>query len=337
MAKRGGIALTLFLLIASPYVLYLHESTGGWRLTGAAGMAYVSMEGLAENNAAAFDAATWGLDPQSGEVYLFAPNSEEQGLATAILANPRGFLARLRTNIKDLLVLLFGARLIPWPVAALAALGLFGHAWDARRLRGELALFVSLAAPLSYVPFFVQERYLAGVLIPVMIWAGVGCVQLGDWLVTTWQTVWTRPVDGGKRLAQKLPAFLVAAALLWHGPRLWQVMQITNSFQPGHLGAASLLPTYGATAETVVMSRYPAIAFHAGTRWAPMPAADWPAIVAYRQQHSFDFLVIDEWAVRLRPQLRDLLEPSQAPPELQHLATLDAHAGNVLIYGVVQK
>ena len=35
------------------------------------------------------------------------------------------------------------------------------------RARGELALLASLAAPAAYVPFFVQERYLAGALIPV--------------------------------------------------------------------------------------------------------------------------------------------------------------------------
>ncbi len=41
-------------------------------------MAFVSMTGLAENDPAAFDHATWGLDPASGEVYLFAPSSESR-------------------------------------------------------------------------------------------------------------------------------------------------------------------------------------------------------------------------------------------------------------------
>jgi hypothetical protein len=327
----------MFLLVASPYVYYLHELTGEWRLTGAAGMAYVSMEGLAENNTAAFDAATWGIDPASGEVYLFAPSSEAQGLVGAILAKPGELLARVRSNLKDLFGLLFSAKLVPWPLAALIVLALFGRAWHSRRFWGELALFASLAAPLSYVLFFVQERYLAGILLPAIIWAAAGCVHLGDWLVTTWREIRGQPPGPVGRLTGILPALLVAAVLLWHGPRLWRMQQFTNSFQPGHVGAAALLRSMGATADQVVMSRYPAIAFHAGMRWAPTPAATWPELLAYARQQEADYLVVDQWETRLRPQLAELADPNAVPDVLSHLATLDGGFGPVVVYGVAQE
>jgi 4-amino-4-deoxy-L-arabinose transferase-like glycosyltransferase len=327
-----GLALALVLLMASPSVIYRYNSTGDWALTGNAGMAYVSMDGLTKNSLAAFDKATWGLDRVSGEVYYFAPASREESLVAAILADPGNFLARARANTKELLVLLFGPNLIPWPIAALAILGLFSHGWDTRRLRGELALLASLVAPLSYVPFFVQDRYLAGALIPTILWAGMGCAHLGNWLITTWRTVSGRTPGIVVRLATSLPTLLVAVALLWLGPRLWYARQITNSFQPAHVAAAILLENAGATAEDVVMSRYPAIAFHAGTRWTPTPVTVWPEVRAYAQRHSVDYLVLDEWEANLRPQLATLLTPNTAPASLKYLGTLDGGAGPVVVY-----
>jgi hypothetical protein len=93
-----------------------------------------------------------------------------------------------------------------------------------------------------------------------------------------------------------------------------------------------MLRVLGATDDAVVMSRYPAIAFHAGTAWAPTPAAAWPDVAAYARNRNARYLVVDEWETRLRPALRSLLDPSQAPPELRHLSTVDEDAGPVVIY-----
>ena len=330
---RAVLASAVFLLTAAPYVLYLHRNTGEWSLTGAAGMAYVSMEGLAADRPAAFDAATWGLDPASNEVYLFAPASETQGLLAAIMSDPGDFLARLRANARDLGSLLVSTRLVPWPVVVLIVLGLFGRAWSSSRLRGELALLASAAGPLSYVPFFIQDRYLAGLLIPAILWAGLGAYYVGQWLADT-----ANRLQVGQRLAPPrscfiaLPALLIASVLLWQAPRLWATMQRTNSFQRGHLAAAAELNRLGVPADTVVMSRYPAIAFHAGTRWTPTPAATWPEIAAYARRHGAGYLVVDAWEIKLRPQMTALLDPAAAPAELEYVTTEDSGAGPVVIY-----
>jgi hypothetical protein len=195
-----------------------------------------------------------------------------------------------------------------------------------------------LAGPLSFLPFFIQDRYLAGALIPALVWIGEGTAWLGGWLTRTWRAV----ADG--RLVSKvtafgfplsaIPALLLAIILLWQQPRLWATLHWTHSFQPGHLAAAEVLRA-GVPADVVVMSRYPAIAFHAGTRWAPTPAAEWPQVLAYARAHRAGYLVVDEWEVgRLRPQLQFLLDPAQAPPELCHLRTLQSDGGVVLVYAL---
>lgn len=330
---RVLLAGAVFLLVAAPYLWHMRTSTGRWSLTGSAGMAFVSMEGLAENDPAAFDRATWGIDPASGEVYLFAPSSEAESLSASLLADPLATLRRLRRGLADAYALLFSVKLVPWFLALLAFLGLFGRPWPPRRLRGELALLASLAAPASYVLFFVQERYLAGLLLPGIVWIGAGAWLLGLWLAGTWTHLRGRPPAlATQRAMLAAPAVVLAVMLLLLGPRVGTAMQRTHSFQPGHLAAAAELRWLGAPADAVVLSRYPAIALHAGTRWAPTPAEDWPAVLAYARQHGARYLAIDGWEARLRPQLDFLLIPSQAPPELRYLTTVEASDDPVLLY-----
>jgi hypothetical protein len=334
----GRLLLTglVFLLVASPYLLTIRNSTGRWSLTGAAGMAFQTMTGLAENDAAAFDRATWGLDPASGEVYLFAPSSEDESLAATVLADPAAMLHRLRRGATEAGELFFSIKLLPLALALVAALGLFVQPWQPRRLRGELALLASLAAPLAYLPFFVQERYLAGLLLPAMVWIGAGMWMLGLTLAGTAQNLRRRPLSpAAQRSLLAAPAALLAVLLVALGPRVWVTMQRTHSFQPGHLAAATELRQLGVPEDAVVMSRYPAIAFHAGTRWAATPAEEWPAVLAYAQQRGAEYLAIDGWEAQLRPQLAFLLDPAQAPPQLQHLATVTSGNQPVVIYAFV--
>jgi hypothetical protein len=333
---RLALAAGLFLLLASPYLVYTRNTTGRWSLTGAAGMAYTSMTGLAEKDPAEFDRATWALDQVSGEVYLFAPSSEAQPLAQTLLGDPLGVLRRLRSGLRDTAGLLFSIKLAPWALAALAFLGLFAQPWPPRRLRGELALLASLAAPASYIPFFVETRYLAGMLLPAMVWIGAGAWVLGLTLAGTVLALRQRPIAApAQRVLLAAPALLLAVLLLALGPQVWNAMQRTHSFQPGHLAAAAELSTSGARADAVIMSRYPAIAFHAGTRWAATPAEDWPAVLAYARQRDARYLAIDGWEAQLRPQLAFLMTPSLAPPELRYMATVDSD-DPVVLYEFVQ-
>ncbi|MER2599135.1 MAG: glycosyltransferase family 39 protein [Caldilineales bacterium] len=328
-----GLVLVVFLLVASPYLLYIKRSTGQWSLTGAAGMAFDSMAGLTNNDAAAFDRATWGLAPQDDEVYLFSRSSEAEGLGSTLLADPLTLLHRLRRGYQTASGLLWSSKLVPWPLAALAALGLFARRWRGRRLRGELALLASLAAPLSYLPFFVQERYLAGMLPALMIWLGLGIWLLGGWLRGSVAGLSTRPLPLWlRRMLTVLPAVLLALLLLALSPQLWHTMQDTHSFQPGHLAAAAELKARGAGPSDVVMSRYPAIALHAGTRWAATPAEDWPTLLSYARRHQARYLVLDGWEGRLRPQLDFLLIPALAPAELRYLTTVETGEDPVVLY-----
>lgn len=330
-----GLVLLVFFAIISPYLMVLHGLTGKWQLIEEAGSTYVSAQGLAYGDVAAFDRATWGLDPASGEVYLFSPTSEGQGLLEAIVADPRAFARQIRVNLEDLLATVFSSRLIPWPLVGLIVLGLFVRPWRASRWRGELLLMASVAGPLSFLPFFIQDRYVAGALVPALVWMGGGVAWLGLWWADSVTALVPRLAYSNLRSALQLaPAVLVVLALLWQAPRLRATLQQTNSFQPDHLAAAQILRDLGVGPEAVVMARYPAIAFHAGTRWAPTPMASWPEVAAYARAKGASYLAIDSWEAQLRPQLGFLLDPASAPPSLEHVATVGAGAKSVVLYRI---
>ena len=105
------------------------------------------------------------------------------------------FIRLLRINLADLLATTFSSHAGRAPLAGLAVLGLFARPWNTRRLRAELLLIASLAGSLSFLPFFIQPRYLAGILIPALVWIGGGTAWLGDWLAETWGHV--RAESGG--------------------------------------------------------------------------------------------------------------------------------------------
>ncbi len=327
-----GAVLTVvaFFAVISPYLIVLHNETGKWQLMEEAGSTYVSAQGLALGSLKAFDNATWGLDPASGEVYYFSEASEQQGLLDAVKADPATFERLLRSNLSQLEQTLISLRLLPWPFLAIIVLGLFTLPWDAQRLRRELFVATSLVGALSFLPFFIQDRYLATALIPALIWIGAGLAWLSGWVAASAQALVMRPVRAwpwGLAVAALCVAFLLVQT-----HQLRNLLSVTQSFQTGHVEAAETLREIGITPDTVVMSRYPAIAFHSGAAWTPTPAATWEEVRAYARAKGAHYLVMDEREAQWRPQLAFLLDPQNAPPELRHIATLGTEPRKVVVY-----
>ena len=167
MLGRVALAAAVFLLMASPYLLYIRGETGRWSFSGSAGMAFVSMAALTEDDPGAFDRSTWGLDP----------------------ATPaRSTCSRRAARRKPLLPAPWPPIRWRWPVVCAPASATHKtcssasswrrcrwrrwRCWVCWRARGaapaarRAGVAGSLLAPAAYVPFFVQERYLAGALIP---------------------------------------------------------------------------------------------------------------------------------------------------------------------------
>ncbi|MCD6291542.1 MAG: hypothetical protein J7M34_13645, partial [Anaerolineae bacterium] len=87
-----------------------------------------------------------------------------------------------------------------------------------------------------------------------------------------------------------------------------------------------------------IMSRNPEVALYADRPLVAFPNATWPQVLAYARSHGARYLVVSDWEItKLRPQLRFLLDPNQAPPELKHLVTLQGPMRRVMIYQITTR
>ncbi len=320
--RRLGYPLLLgvvFLLLLFPYLAKVHQVTGVWTISQKVGANFATAEGLALGRFQQFDVETWGLDSTGKQVRFFSEETADASALAYILGNPGAYARILYGNTLKLFALLFHIHLFPWYLLIPLALGLFGQVWDRDRAWQELFLGLSLLPGLSFILFFVQERYIA-VLVPVLfIWAGHGLMRLGFWLRDTLARLFwpeRQSLNTTRRLRGMawVPLGLLALFFLVMTPRQADTAYLRGSARPVHRLAGEALAPYVHPGD-VVMSRYVAIAYHAGAEWVPTPAASVEEVLAYARYHGVRFWAIDGYeAHHLRPQFAPLVDDPQHPP-----------------------
>ena len=335
-----GLALYLvgFAIFFIPYAVYVHKYTGSWMISEKAGVTFITGLGLSSGDTTAFDKSTWGLDKTGLEVYFFSPESYNVSMLEYIRAHPRDFARLLYQNTVKFVDALFSLRLFPYFLAPLVGLALLREAWSKPRSKAELLLFASLTPVLSFLLFFVQDRYIATLLPTLLIWLAVGLRDSGDWLSGTVQNLRGSPLKRGwSYLLFALPLIAVLAFCLLVAPRTARTTS-QGSFRQAHRTAGLALRAQGVPAETIVMSRYPAIAFHADTRWAPTPNAEYEAVMRYARHKGARYFVVDERETKnMRPQLAFLVEGRQVPAELRLVHSETSEGEKLVVYEILDR
>lgn len=347
-ARRTALELVCllvgFALIFMPYMVYVRLETGDWMISEKAGVTFVTSWRLAYGDTAAFDKATWGLDSTGLEVFFFSRESYHVSMVEAILQDPMEFARLVYQNILALISQAFSPRMFPHLFLPLVGLALFGEPWSRARAKRELLLILSLLPVMAFLVFFIQERYIAALLPTLILWLAAGLVRLGDWVAATARHLLparTSPSPSGprsdpwRRWGTWLPTLLIAAMLVVALPR---VMNNTarGSFRFAHKTVGLWMrENLATTRDTVVMARYPAIAFYADTRWEPTPNATWPEVLRYARHVGADYFVLDSREVeKLRPQLAFLLDESQTPPELERVYVDTREGERLIVYRI---
>ena len=324
-----------FLVVALPYWIYLRVQTGQWMISGQAGMTYITCISLAYGDVAGFDLATWGLDAAGREVNFFSPDIVSFSMLDHMRADPAAFARLVYQNVRDFITTLFNIRMFPTFLLPFLFLGLFDFAWNRRRAKKELLLVASTAPALSFLLFFVQERYI-GVLLPLLvIWTAHGLDRFGVWMADTLtrllgersvKAIWGHVLTG-----IPVALLLVFCVLMW--PREAAGTSL-GSYRIAHREAGLWLAER-IEPDATVMSRYPAIAFHAGADWVPTPNATIEQVLDYAHSHGADYFVLDEReTISLRPQLASLIG-MEPPAGLERMTSLDDEGETLVIYRVV--
>ncbi|MBC7263147.1 MAG: glycosyltransferase family 39 protein [Chloroflexi bacterium] len=321
-------------LFVLPYAAYTAYHTGHWMITEKAGVTFETGIGLAYGNTAAFDKSTWRLDSTGKEVYFFSPESYLVEVGGATITRT-AFVKLILRNSWAFIELLFTWRLFPYFFLIPVGLALFQKPWDRLYLQRQLFMVASIAPVLGFVLFFVQERYIAAVLPGLLVWLGAGLWELGRWLSDT-ATQLRLPGAMPKVIRSFLnliPLLFVLVYCLAMQPNMLNKTS-TGSWRPAHKEIGLWLRDK-VTPDTVIMSRYPAIAFHADTKWAATPNAEVGEITDYLQAKNVRYWVLDEREVRLRPQFEGLISGEAVPAWLRLIYSETLQGERMVVYEVM--
>ncbi|MBC7224825.1 MAG: hypothetical protein H5T59_11225, partial [Anaerolineae bacterium] len=321
-----------FLATIFPYLAYVRVHTGHWMVSEKVGVAYEHGFALGHRDYAAFDRVAWGLDSAGKEVRFFSPESYTLSLVDQILADVPGFLRLLKLNVLRFLETLGAARFFPGVCIPLVALGFFRQPWDRRRLEGEAFLWASAVPVLSFLLFQVLDRYMVPLLLLGVLWLGKGLAEWGDWAVDTAQNLRARglppALEGAVRAGVVV---LVAAFLLALQPSVREALNVPNSFRPDHRTVGEWLREH-TEPDAAIMSRYPAIAFHAERRWVATANAPLEDLRRYAEGHGVDYFVVDRRELALRPQFAPLVEGGPVPGWLEEVARFRTGEEVLVVY-----
>jgi 4-amino-4-deoxy-L-arabinose transferase-like glycosyltransferase len=336
-ATLVGLSLYVagFLLFFVPYAYYVYRETGSWMVSEKAGVTFVTCLGLSEGDTGAFDSATWGLDSTGLEVFFFSRESYDVSMIDVIRAYPAEFVQLLVRNVRRFVGSLLSTRLFSFYLLPLMGLAFFKTAWSKARVKGELLLLASLTPVGVFLLFFVQDRYIATLLPILVIWLGLGVYELGVWLKGTMENLLGDRLLKLGNLRKALLAIPTVALVLFFvvlQPRTIQQYTNIGSFRPEHKTVGLWLRD-NAPRDSVVMSRYPAIAFYADTRWEPTPNAEYAQILDYARFNQVDYFVLDEGETHdLRPQLAFLLDEDTVPPEIELIHVDRSARGKLIVF-----
>ncbi len=332
LAITGSAAYVIaFLLCAAPYIVYLHDQTGRWTVSGKLAVTWDIGQAVQDRDPAEYDRVTAGLDPEGNEIIWFSPHRFDRNLVQIVAADPGAVARRLAQNTRILVGRFTGRTAFPWPLVPPVALGLFTVAWSRRRLRREALLALGLLPIVTFLPFHVELRFFAPAFVVLLIWSAEGLTRFGDWLVATAEALWP-PLAAGKRAPALglLPVGLAIIYLLAAMPATFRVGVQSTDF--GHKDAGLWLRE-NTPPDAVILTRDIAVALYAERAWVPSPHAEFDSYLGYARRHGADYLVTDERELTvLRPHLRFLLETDNPPPGLTAVYDRAGNKGRVIVY-----
>jgi glucan phosphoethanolaminetransferase (alkaline phosphatase superfamily) len=253
-----------------------------------------------------------------------------------IRAYPAEFVQLVVRNIRRFVGTLLSTPMLSIYLLPLMGVAFFRSAWSKARAKGELLLIASLTPVLVFVLFFIQDRYIATLLPTLVIWMALGAYELGQWVRETAQNLLGNATSGfaskTRALLTAAPTILLLVFMLVLQPKVVNLYANTGSFRPEHKSLGLWLRDNIAPG-SVVMSRYPAIAFYADTQWEPTANASLDELLTYARASKVDYFVVDELETReLRPQFAPLLRGEGVPEELQLFHTTSGPLGKLVVF-----
>lgn len=310
--KQAFCAVIAFVIVATPYVIFLRVKTGHFRLEGKSNFNYVVSRRVEEGKDIVqayyeidhdLNIVGPGMDPVRFANY----SPYQKHFSELVRVAVRNIPVHLR-SIQDFLfsIYSFGSPLLLILVLA----GLFRDAWTRDRFWKEI-FCLTAAASLFAILFAVQWfeiRFALPMFLVLLIWSAKGMDALSEWAQQTWGNIrpTTDGLSAGIANAIRVALIFALSGLALAGtikdPPFPEENESNLPQKEAGLWLRGHSPNLGEKGRVQILSSLGIVAFYAGGEYWPLPYTDGPTALRYLESKAPDFVVLEN---SKRPYLHD--------------------------------
>lgn len=329
------LLLAGFIILAGPYILYIHQQTGRWtiseKFSANLSTADFNWRRLTPDGQATRADILWGgfrpESPAPEPSQSAAQTSHSSGgivgklkkLAQIPVQSAKGFAGEYE---------LFSQVVSPFFIL-FAGLGLFRSRWTSEQAGRQIYLILFVLATLfGYSLTALQGRYLVPLLPIFLCWTAKGIIEFEAWLAESFRPA-SKP--GFQFLTnRKLVRWLVIAVLFF------SMLPAIMSFMKKRTGAPKTVAIWikeRSAAPPVIMASGPWAAFWSGGKHFYLPDEEYPVVIDYARRKKVKYIVIEEAQIWRTSRLKFLLDEQSRPPDLRLVYKYEkAPSSKVLVF-----
>jgi 4-amino-4-deoxy-L-arabinose transferase-like glycosyltransferase len=330
---HAGLLLTFFLIVATPYIVFLSLQTGYLCVEAKSPMIHFLNQGNAKGNSP-FEVDE-GLNERGG--WMRSRRSVIKDPDARFALGLKYGVGAAKHNLSVIVDALGSSRSLGSPVLfALAVIGFFRKDWT-RELTKYQALLVSIVVfttlALLWKATNFRPRYYSAFLPSLLVWAAKGVTELAHWTRSMF-SMFTRRSVVSERAADVVQWASVGALLLLASlgvSQLWDFAAF-GSESKVFIEMGAWLKNAGPEAKTV-MDTTQSIAFHADASFVPFPECASAVALRYLDKKGVNFIVLRTAPVKGRRYLQDWLQHGIPDRRAELVYSREtAMFGKVLIY-----
>jgi len=314
VALHSCLLLATFLILATPYVVWLSAETGQFRWEGKTPINFaLSMPYITGMNP---DAAEFGISVDLEE--LGTSNKSNLSVITTTQFNFRDIIRLVvfngQRNFRRLVSVISGASFLGSPILfTLAILGLFKEPWRRKSIISHIyLLFVVIGVPsvslLSVSVAHLYPRYFLLFLPVMIIWAANGIALLSRWAGATMRLVGAgAPTSrrAGTVVGLTSGTMLLLISFLGVG-EAWELTAFDYKSRPLKQ-AGKWLGAFTPGPKTI-MDTSTVLAFHAGASFVSFPYSDSSLALKYIEKKGVNFIILREESLSRTLYMKDWFE-----------------------------
>jgi hypothetical protein len=300
---QTAVLVTVFFIVASPYILFLKKHTGSWQLSGRAGITLIGGEQLTQRkHVLHYEKELYGLTPDGKDVYMYSGKAVQ--MTNYLFKNFGTIVTRIYRNFIDMTTTLWK---MFFPIGIFLILAFIVLPPLKEPLKKEIRFLLWMLLPaLSVLFFFVYDRYLYAYLPILYFLCILGLLKAGIFL---------KKKTGIKPAA--LAAIQVIIILLMqmivfetyiaasHGEK-----EKTGSWNEVKELSLWMKDNIHDVQHRKVVARKALVGFYSGAEFAPMPWVENEGeLLAYMDRIGAEYLEVDtRYFYEVRPTIYYLIE-----------------------------